>query len=99
VVNQCGVPFMQPDELRETSRRRALVFPYVSAYVAAVPTYVGGFMTLGLAAKAPGTTRIPVDTIRTRAEAAGILGSTRYWTPEVHLAAFQLPPYIAELIG
>ena len=49
VVNQCGVPFMQADELRETSARRAQFFPHVTAYVAAVPTYVGGFMTLGWA--------------------------------------------------
>ncbi|MBV9777752.1 MAG: polyamine aminopropyltransferase, partial [Acetobacteraceae bacterium] len=39
VVNQCGVPFMQADELRETSARRARFFPHVTAYVAAVPTY------------------------------------------------------------
>jgi len=99
VVNQCGVPFMQPDELRETSRRRARAFPHVSAYVAAVPTYVGGFMTLGIAGKAPGIGQVPVETIRARAADAGILGSTRYWTPEVHAAAFQLPPYIAELLN
>ena len=99
VVNQSGVPFMQPEELRETSRRRARVFSYVSAYVAAVPTYVGGFMTLGLAGKSSNFTQVPVDTVRARAEAAGILGTTRYWTPEVHHAAFQLPPYIADLIA
>ncbi|MBV9782852.1 MAG: polyamine aminopropyltransferase [Acidisphaera sp.] len=95
VVNQCGVPFMQPDELRETSARRRRAFPEVSAYVAAVPTYVGGFMTLGFAAKVPGLARVPVETIRRRAEAAGILGTTGYWTPEIHVAAFDLPPYIA----
>ncbi|MGO3518598.1 MAG: polyamine aminopropyltransferase, partial [Acetobacter cibinongensis] len=39
IVNQCGVPFMQADELHETSVRRAKFFPHVSAYVAAVPTY------------------------------------------------------------
>lgn len=99
VVNQCGVPFMQPDELRDTSRLRARAFPHVSAYVAAVPTYVGGFMTLGIAAKAAGLGQVPVETIRARAAAAGILGLTRYWSPEVHAAAFQLPPYIAELLG
>ncbi len=98
VVNQCGVPFMQPDELRDTSRRRARAFPHVSAYVAAVPTYVGGFMTLGIAAKAAGLGQASAETIRARAEAAGILGRTRYWSPEVHAAAFQLPPYIAELL-
>ncbi len=95
IVNQCGVPFMQADELGDTSLRRAKFFPHVGAYVAAVPTYVGGFMTLGFAAKVPGLDAVPVATIRARAEAAGMLGTTRYWTPEVHWSAFQLPPYIA----
>ena len=96
IVNQCGVPFMQPDELRETSLRRARFFPWVSAYVAAVPTYVGGLMTLGIAGK--GTALRTADTVAAIAEAAdraGILGTTRYWTPAIHVGAFNLPPYIA----
>ena len=96
VVNQCGVPFMQVDELRETSARRARSFPHVTAYVAAVPTYVGGFMTLGWASKDAALTRLGADEIRARADAARVLGTTRYWTPEVHVSAFHLPPYIAE---
>jgi spermidine synthase len=98
VVNQCGVPFMQSDELRDTSLRRAKAFPDVSAYVAAVPTYVGGFMTLGWAAKDAGCRAIDVEEVRRRAAEAGILGRTRYWTPEIHCGAFQLPPYIAEAL-
>nr|WP_321984389.1 polyamine aminopropyltransferase [uncultured Lichenicoccus sp.] len=97
IVNQCGVPFMQSDELRETSLRRARFFPHVTAYVAAVPTYVGGFMTLGLASNAQGLT-LDVQTIRQRAAQAGILRTTRYWSPELHAAAFVLPPYIAECL-
>ena len=96
IVNQCGVPFMQADELRETSLRRAKFFAEVSAYVAAVPTYVGGFMTLGWSAKAAGMRSVGVEEIRTRAAAAGILGQTRYWSPEMHVSCFHLPPYIAE---
>jgi spermidine synthase len=96
VVNQCGVPFMQADELHETSARRAKFFPEVTAYVAAVPTYVGGFMTLGWAAKDEGLTAVPPDEIRRRAEAAGILGTTRYWTPDIHVGAFNLPPFISQ---
>jgi len=96
IVNQCGVPFMQADELRETSERRGKFFTDISAYVAAVPTYVGGFMTLGWAAKTKGLRDVPVAEIRRRAEAAGIAGLTRYWTPEIHAGAFHLPPYIAE---
>ncbi len=96
IVNQCGVPFMQADELRETSLRRGKFFADISAYVAAVPTYVGGFMTLGWSAKTKGLRDVPVAEIRRRAEAAGILGTTRYWTPEIHAGCFHLPPYIAE---
>ena len=96
IVNQCGVPAMQADELRETSARRAAFFPHVWAYVAAVPTYVGGYMTLGFAAKGDGLTQVSIETIRSRAAAAGILGTTQYWTPEIHWAAFQLPPYISK---
>lgn len=98
VVNQAGVPFMQPDELRETSARRARHFAHVGAYVVAVPTYVGGFMALGFAAKAGGIADLAVSSLRARAEAAGIAGTTQYWTPELHWAAFQLPPYIARLL-
>jgi spermidine synthase len=96
VVNQCGVPFMQADELRETSARRAKFFPHVTAYVAAVPTYVGGFMTLGWSAKDRALASVPVEEIGRRAAAAGILGTTRYWTPDIHAGAFNLPPYIAQ---
>jgi spermidine synthase len=99
VVNQCGVPFMQADELRETSARRAKFFPYVTAYVAAVPTYVGGFMTLGWGAKDASLTLVGVEEIKARASASGILGTTRYWTPEMHVSAFILPPYIAAALG
>jgi spermidine synthase len=95
VVNQCGVPFMQADELAETSLRRGKFFAQVSAYVASVPTYVGGLMTLGIASKAGDVGRLGVGEIARRAEAAGILGTTEYWTPEIHTGSFNLPPYIA----
>lgn len=98
VVNQSGVPFMQPDELRDTSHRRAQTFAYVTAYVVAVPTYVGGFMALGFASSTESLDQIQVPHLRDRAAAAGILDVTRYWTPEIHAAAFHLPPYIAQLL-
>src|SRR6195952_2004281 len=95
VVNQCGVPFMQADELHANSVRRRKFFSHVPSYVAAVPTYVGGFMTLGWAAKAASLALASPETIRARAARAGILGTTNYWTPEIHTRAFNLPPYIA----
>jgi spermidine synthase len=99
VVNQCGVPFMQAEELRETSARRRRSFPYVSAYVAAVPTYVGGLMTLGIASKDAGFAPRSAAAIRDLATAQGISGTTLYWSPEVHAASFALPPYIAKALA
>jgi len=96
IVNQCGVPFMQADELYETSVRRAQFFSHVTAYVAAVPTYVGGYMTLGWAGKDPTLTALSPAVLAERAEAAGITGLSQYWTPEIHAASFHLPPYIAK---
>src|SRR6202046_2520962 len=60
VVNQCGVPVMHAGGVRDQRGRRAKFFPHVTAYVAAVPTYVGGFMTLGWAAKDASLARVGV---------------------------------------
>jgi spermidine synthase len=95
IVNQCGVPFMQADELRETSARRRKFFAVVSAYVAAVPTYVGGFMALGIAARS-GSLGCSAEEIGRRG--AFLAGKCDYWTPEVHAASFALPPYISRAL-
>ena len=98
IVNQCGVPSMQADELTQSTARRRKFFPVVGAYLAAVPTYVGGFMTLGFAAKAPGLREVSLAEIERRAAASGISGM-RYWTPRMHRNCFDLPPYIAQHLG
>ena len=97
LVNQCGVPFMQEAELRDTTALRRQVFRYASAYVAAVPTYVGGLMALGVASNQPIRPIDPTE-LAERAVHSGILGKTRYWSPTVHAASFALPPYISCLV-
>jgi spermidine synthase len=42
-----------------------------------------------------GAAALSVAEIRARAEAAGIVGSTEYWTPEIQAGSFNLPPYIS----
>ena len=98
LVNQAGVPFMQGGELATTSALRSQVFSSVSAYVAAVPTYVGGFMALGIASMGA-LRRLPRETVSARAMRAGLSGLTRYWSPSVHAASFALPPYIAQHVS
>ncbi len=97
IVNQCGAPFMQKDELRETTILRAKTFKCVSAYIVAAPTYVGGFMTLGIACKANFNLISPHESEQ-RASSAGILGKTLYWSSDIQSACFALPPYIRCLL-
>jgi len=61
-----------------------------------VPTYVGGLMALGWASDDPSLRRLGVESLRTIVASRGLV--TRYYTPEVHLAAFALPGYIQELL-
>ncbi len=98
LVNQGGVPFMQPGELQASTRRRLRAFTHTSVFLAAVPTYIGGFMALGISSNRSIGAELPVVEIQDRATAAGIAGTTRYWTPEVHLASFQIPPYINSIV-
>ena len=94
LANQGGVPFMQADELSASTARRAVAFAAVSAFVVAVPTYVGGFMAIGVASNAPLLPAPDVAEIALRADRAGLTGC-QYWSPAVQVAAFALPPYIA----
>jgi len=99
IVNQAGVPFMQADELTETSARRSRAFELVTAYVAAVPTYVGGLMALGFASNNRAAVEQSAAVIRARANNADLLDAMSYWTPEVQVASFHLPPYIAKCLS
>jgi spermidine synthase len=95
MVAQNGVPFFQADELTVTLSRFKRLFADVSCYVAAIPTYVGGHMAISWASDDPQLRQTSGETIAERYAAAGKF-STKYWTPDVHKAAFALPRFIAE---
>ena len=97
LVTQNGVPFFQNNELTTTMRRFRRLFADASCYVAAIPVYVGGHMALGMASDNKRVRRHSVATIAQRYRKAGGF-KTRYWTPEVHVAAFAQPRFIAELV-
>ena len=96
VVNQNGVPFLQGEEVTDTWRRRRPHFADVGFYLAAVPTYVGGFMALGWASASTAARQTGLETVRARVAAAPV--ATRYYTPEIHQASFALPRYVRDLI-
>ena len=97
LATQSGVPFLQPGELVGSLRHCARLFADASCYVAAVPTYVGGHLAMGWASDDRRLRRASARTIAARYARAGRF-ATRYWTPDVHVAAFALPRYIADLV-
>ncbi|GAB4517336.1 MAG: polyamine aminopropyltransferase [Roseibium sp.] len=96
LVTQNGVPFLQKDELVTSIERFSRIFRDASAYIAAIPTYFGGHMTLGWASDNPELRRQAVPVLADRFRAAGL--DTRYYTPEVHAAAFALPKFILDAV-
>ncbi|PSL14887.1 spermidine synthase [Marinobacterium halophilum] len=95
-VAQNGVVFMQPDEILTTRRRLGPYFADQSFYAAAVPTYVGGVMTLAWASDNVELRQLDVATISERFERSGI--DTRYYNPALHVASFALPQYVVKAL-
>ena len=98
LVTQNGAPILRPREFTTAIRRLRRFFADASCYVAAIPTYVGGHLAIGWATENPNLRQIPVRTIAARYHKAGNF-LTKYWTPEVHAAAFALPRFIADAVA
>jgi spermidine synthase len=96
LVTQNGVPFFQPDELRNTAERLKSLFADTAFYVAAVPTYYGGFMAFGWGSDSTAPRRVAADAVARRYKAAGF--DTRYYTPELHVGCFALPRFMQKLM-
>jgi spermidine synthase len=98
LVTQNGVPFFQKNELASTMMKFRRLFADASCYVAAIPVYVGGHMAMGFATDDKRLRQLPARTIAARYRKAGSF-PTKYWTPEVHVAAFAQPRFIADLVA
>lgn len=97
LVTQNGVAFMQLEEIETTARRLSPLFDDRHFYTAAVPTYIGGIMAFAWATDNRTLRRTDIGTLRERYAASGI--KTRYYTPEIHRAAFALPQYVLAVLG
>lgn len=89
MVAQSESPLLQPDLIQRIQTGMKTAFDTVSLYWAAVATYPTGFWTFSLGSKGPkpGTLRLGMAPL-----------PTRYWTPEIHRAAFVLPPMVTDLL-
>src|SRR5437868_6888341 len=98
MVTQRGVPIFQSNELAVAIAGFRKLFRDGYCYVAAIPTYVGGHLAIGWATDNVKLRHASLETITSRYDRAGRF-PTKYWTPEVHVAAFALPRFIAEKVA
>jgi spermidine synthase len=98
LVTQSGAPVFQPEELTTTVGRLRGLFKDATCTIAAIPTYVGGFMAMGFASDDVRHRAASERTIAARHRRAGEF-PTQYWTPAVHRAAFALPRFIADVVA
>lgn len=96
VSRQTGSTFFQGNELPQAMKTFRQVFPLSSVYLAAIPTYIGGFFSFILSAK--GIKSWPSKrVIANRFTKADI--KTNYYAPDIHTASFVLPPYVTRRLG
>ncbi len=92
LVTQNGLPFLFPDHLKATTAIFASLFKRVGPFFCTQPCYFGGPFALNLATDDKGVLKLDAKDLAKRQKKRGIEG-LRYWTPEVHVAAFALPAY------
>ena len=87
---QTESPFLHADLIRRVQEGLSAAFPLVRLYWAVVPTYPGSLWTFSLATTG-------VDPLGPGVAERGAALATRYWSPDVHRAAFALPPFVMPL--
>ncbi|HEX9568048.1 MAG TPA: polyamine aminopropyltransferase [Rhodospirillales bacterium] len=97
LVTQSGFPFTDGERLGEALALFRSLFADSAYYLAAVPSYPTGSIAFGWASDDSAVRRRPLAVLERRFRAAAI--ATHHYTPEVHLAAFALPPWFSEAIA
>lgn len=90
LVAQSEQVMFQPDTVRDIVTTLGAIFPVTKLYLAWVPTYSAWGYGFTIATKGPDPAVISNDDLE---------GKTRYYSTEVHRAAFVLPPFVKEIIG
>lgn len=94
---QSSSPIFMAGELRRQSACLREVFPMVRTYLGIVPSYPGALWSYTIGSKSHDPAHVTLSAIAQRVARSGL--QARYYTPEVHHAAFALPPFVAEIVG
>lgn len=86
---QTESPFASQELIRRVNREISEVFPVTKLYLASIPTYPTGFWSFTMGSKV----HDPKGVLSAR------VSSTKYWSVDVHQAAFALPPFVEEIVA
>jgi spermidine synthase len=97
LVTRSGPASPELAPLKETATILASLFKGVGAYVCALPSSFGGPLAFVVASDDEDLLELDADDLAKRQSKRGV-APLRYWTPEVDVAAFALPPYAHEVM-
>ncbi|MBO9609407.1 MAG: polyamine aminopropyltransferase [Paenibacillaceae bacterium] len=89
-VAQTDNPWFKADLIQSVNRDVKEIFPIVRVYCANIPTYPSGLWTFTMGSKTHDPLAVDPNAIPDI--------PTRYYTPELHRAAFALPRFVADLV-
>lgn len=89
-IAQTETPFFLPEVTKKVFNDSKSIFPVTRLFMAAIPTYPGGYWSFTVGSKKYDPSCVDISKI------PDISG--KYYTPELHNACFILPKYIKDLI-
>lgn len=90
-VAQTESPFFESELIRRVFKDVKDIFPVAKLLLANIPTYPGGLWTFTMGSKKYDPEQADLSNIPSL--------NTKYYSPEVHKAAFVLPPFVQEIIN
>lgn len=91
-VAQTETPFYLPEVVKKVYHDIENVFPITKMFMAAIPTYPGGYWSFTVGSKKYDPSKVDMDSIPEELD-------TKYYHRELHKAAFVLPKYVQKLIS
>lgn len=89
-VAQTDNPWFKADLIQKVNSDVKEIFPITRLYIANIPTYPSGLWTFTMGSKKYDPLQVKVEDIKEF--------ETKYYTPELHLAAFALPRFVRDLV-
>lgn len=90
-VAQTETPFYLPQVVKKVYHDIENVFPITKLFMAAIPTYPGGYWSFTLGSKKYDPTKVDINKIN--------IEDTKYYHKDLHTACFVLPKYVQELVS